>query len=197
MMDSNSILPLLGIIYVVVGIGELAFYMGEMPGFWRFLARFAFAVEVVPWPGLTLERLKGFRHDGFNALMFFDESSKTLFARRRHDGVARRMPAVVMLKFEVDERGTVLAVKARWGLVPFLGWMAFVLVFMTMMLAPWNGFDRSIPWFALTTFFVMLSVMGAVAFMLAKSAANLVLMDVECQVMELLEASRLKEQARQ
>ncbi len=192
-MFARDVMPMLvGTVYLLVGIGELAFYLGQSPAFWRFLARFRFAVAVEPWPGLTPEMLKGFERETPQSIVSYDSVSGALMARRAHGVGVRRMPAVVCVTLKPDPNG-VLVPEARWGFVPFWGLLAFVLSGQALFLA--MAFGGAAPvqvadvlWAVLMPM-VPFGVASVVAFFLGRNAANAVLADLESEVMDLIRAS--------
>ena len=187
---SDGILAIFGALYLIVGIAELVGYFSMNPRLLRLASR-PVVMEIVPVPGLRKDDLQSFRGQTENTIYRYHAGSGALLVRRRHDSMAKRIPTWLHVTFTEDAERQ-LQPQARWAAMPYLTLLGFWVLGMVMI-----GLSIGIPirleslvtgaiMGALTT--AMIGMVYGILFVLGRSAARMMFIEVEVQLIDLVQA---------
>ncbi len=175
------------VVFAVLFVLEVGLYARFQVSWAHLVARLGEAQVGDSVPGLKLGDLRGFERKTSQGVMRYDAQRMCVVARRSHDAVERRMPAVVVVALK-QERGR-MALKARWGTVPGLSAVVFAVMSLVGVVWPLVKLAMAQQQWLLMVPVAMCAVMalgtGAVLVSTARKSALVLGRDVEAQLVAL------------
>ncbi|MBU0552299.1 hypothetical protein KKF91_20090 [Myxococcota bacterium] len=163
--------------YLIIALFELFLYLNMSEKYAKLISRFKFKFDLSPIPFAKLDLIVSLPNETENAVIYCDIENQILIARRSFFLGAKRMPAIVYLRFFEKDDG--LYIKARWGYIPFLIGISIYVLGVVFLISIADQFDQEKIFPMILGWTLSIAIINGIWFLMGRHAAQTILNEID------------------